>query len=396
MKIHDEKLDSGKIRLVSLVSFFMGFSQAFFIYIMSSYFKAASGIENVGGFYLAAYAVTLICILNLHKVIKRFGKSDVFYFSLFLKILTIVFLLLIPPSWIAILLVVFYIIFGNLEWVSLDIILESCSKDCMSGRIRGKFLTIMNAGILLGPLLSVLILGRYDFYGIFLLLLVFNVFIFFIAIFSFKNVNHRFEKKLAVKDIAKKVIARKDIRNIFYISFVLDFFYALMLIYVPIYLADLGFSWDKIGIIFTAMLVPFVILQYLVGILADKKMGEKELLISSILIMGLSTLAIYFISSGTVLIWSVILFLTRIGAALIEILRDSYFYKRIDGRDVDLIDFFRTSNSLAYISASVFSIVIIFFFSIKAVFILAGLVVISALYSTIKLADNKSEKEISQ
>lgn len=390
---HDEKFNPGKIRLISLISFFMGFLQAFFIYVMSTYFKQAAGTENVGVFYLVGYAVTLVCFLYLHKIIRKFGKSDVLYFALFCKIITITALLFSPFPWLSVALVIAYIIFGNLEWVSLDIILESYSKDSFSGRIRGKYLTIMNAGFLLAPFLSVHVLDNYDFYGVFFVLLMFNVFVFFVATLGIGRVNHSFRRNLTITEVVKKVLRRKDIRGILYVSFALEFFYSLMVIYTPIYLSNLGFSWKEIGIIFTAMLLPFVLLQYPVGVLADKKIGEKELLIFSISLMGLSAFSISLISSGTVLVWSIILFMTRIGASLIEILRDSYFYKRVDGHDVDIINIFRTARPVAYILASLASALLLVAFPMKYVFVLISAVVLLALYPAARLIDNKSEGE---
>lgn len=391
---HNERLDTKKIRLVSSISFLLGFSEALFVYIMSSYLKLSSGIENVGVFYMIAYSVTLIIFLNLHKIVKRFGKSDVLHFSLLGKIFIIIFLLFASSGWSAVALIILFIIFSSLEWVSLDAILESHSSDAMSGRIRGKFLTIINAGFLAGPFLSTWILGKYDYYGVFLLLLIFSFIMLAISVFGIKKTDHHFSVDLTVRDVLKKVAARKDIGRIFYISFILEFFYALMLIYTPIYLIDLGLSWSEVGIIFTLMLVPFVILQYPAGILADKKIGEKELLIFSIILMGLSVLTMYFIDGKNILIWSAVLFSTRIGAALIEILRDSYFYKRIDGYDVDIIDIFRATKPLAYIFTSVISAVFLLFFPLKIIFILTGVVALSALWPAFRLADNKCEKEI--
>ena len=153
-------------------------------------------------------------------------------------------------------------------------------------------------------------------------------------------------------------------------------------------------GWDKIGIIFTVMLLPFLFLQYPVGLLADKKTGEKELLAISILLMGASALAVYFVQSTEIVVWSLVLFSGRVGASLVEILGDSYFYKRIDGYDVDVIDFFRTALPLAYIIAAVLSVLVIHIFSINAVFILVGAVVLSAFFPALRLLDNKSEKDL--
>ncbi len=394
MKQHDEQLNANKIRLTAFVSFLMGFSQAVLIYVMSSYFQLATGTENVGIFYAVSYAIFLIILLNLHKLVRIFGKANVFYFSLLIKIIVVVCLIFSEPSMSAVLLLMLYIILGHIEWVALDIIIESFSTDKMSGRIRGLHLTILNAGFLFGPFVSTFILGKMGFHGVFVFSLIFNAFVLIFALISFRKVNHKFEQKLKVSAILKKVLQRKNILRIYYVSFVLDFFYALMIIYTPLYLRDLGYSWENIGLIFTAMLIPFVLVQYPMGILADKKTGEKEFLIFSLIIMAVSVTGIFFIGAGSLFIWAAILFATRIGAALVEVLRDSYFFKRIDGHDVDLINFFRTTVPAAYIIAAALSSFALLFLPVKSVFLLAGIVVASALYPAFKIQDNKSEAEV--
>jgi MFS family permease len=240
------------------------------------------------------------------------------------------------------------------------------------------------------------ILEKMGFYGVFMLTLILNCFILVFSLIAFRSVNHRFNQRLKVLDVVKKVIMKKNIMRIYYIAFVLDFFYAVMTIYAPIYLQGLGYSWERIGVIFTIMLIPFVMVQYPMGVLADKKTGEKEFIIFSLLVMAISTVSIYFIGTGTVFIWAIILFFTRIGAALLEILRDSYFFKKVDANDVDIIGFFRTSLPLAYIVATMLCALTLFFFSIGATFILAGAVAFSALYPAFRLIDNRSEKELSE
>ena len=392
--IHDERLNSSKVKLVAFISFMLGFSQALLAYVMSSYFKQSAGTDNVGIFYLLSYAIVLTILLNLHKLVKEFGKVFVFYLAFILKLTAITALILLPFSVWGIVSLILYIIAGVLVWVSLDAILESSSEDRSSGKIRGINLTIMNAGFILGPLISSKILEEIGFTGIFFVSLIIHSIVFSVGLISLKRTNYKFRSKLGVKDLIKKVIQRKNVMRIYYISFTLDFFYALMLIFTPLYLLDLGYSWHQLGVAFTIMLIPFVLIQYPMGILADKKTGEKEFLILAIFIMGISTLIFYRASSPDIVVWTLILLATRIGAALIEILRDSYFYKRIDGHDVDIIDFFRTSRPVAYIAAAILSSLTLFFFPMKAIFLLVSIVVFSALYPAFQLADNASEEEM--
>jgi MFS family permease len=164
-----------------------------------------------------------------------------------------------------------------------------------------------------------------------------------------------------------------------------------MIIYTPLYLLDLGFNWFQIGKIFTVMLIPFVLLQYPAGHLADEKYEEKDMMAVALLILGLSTLAIYFVNSRSLVIWSVVLFATRIGASLIEVLRDSYFYKRIDQRDVDITGFFRTVRPVAYIIGAFLASPIIAVFQLKLIFVLIGIVVFTGIPVSLSLAPSRTQ-----
>ena len=391
--VHNEKYSAGKINIVSVISFLMGFTQATVIYLMSSYFQRASGMENVGFFYLVAYIFVMVFLLNFHKITKNFGASNAFYFSLLFKIVIIAILMICPVSFWTIIPLILYLIFSGLEWASLDVILESFSKDSRSGRIRGKHLTLINAGFLFGPFLATRLIGWFDFYGVFLFIFLINSLILIISLPAFRKANRYFNGNVTIFVLGKKIWARKNILKIYYISFILEFFYAIMVVYTPIYLRDLGLSWNEIGNIFTVMLVPFVLVQYPMGLIADKKTGEKEAIMVSLAIMALSTMAVYFISGASAASWSAVLFATRVGAALLEVLRDSYFYKRIDCDDVDLIHFFRTAMPMGYIVAMVLSAASMLFFPLKFLFIILAVLIFSALVPAFFLLDNKCERE---
>ncbi|NCF74895.1 MAG: MFS transporter [Xanthomonadaceae bacterium] len=391
---HKEKLNIDNIKFTNLISFLMGFSSSLLAYILSLYFKVISGTDNVGIFFLISYLIILIIFLNLHKLAQKIGKSYLFYLTFVIKIIAITALFYLPLSILGIIFLMIYIIGDAMSWVCLDIILEFFSVDKMSGRIRGVYLTIGNAGFILAPFLSFQILDIFGFKGIFFASFVIQFLIFSISLMAFRGVDHTFKRKETTIQLLKRVFKRKNIMRIYYISFVLDFFYALMVIYTPLYFLQIGYSLSQIGLVFSIILIPFVLFQYPVGILADKKTGEKEFLIFSIFIMGVATLILYLFNYKDILFLTTILFVTRVGASIIEILRDSYFYKKIDGYDLDIIDFFRTSRPVGYIIATILSsFLLLLSFDIKLIFLLIAIVSLSGLYPAFKLVDNKSERE---
>lgn len=391
---HKEKLDKNKISLITFITFLMGFSNAILAYIMSSYFELASGITNVGIFFTVSFVVFLIVLLNLQKIFVIFGKNNVFHFALLGKLVIIALLAFGNPSYLGVSLLMIYIVLGGIEWAALDVILEGFSIDKLSGRIRGLYLTVLNLGFIFGPSLSVYILEKMDFHGVFIFSFIFNAFVFIFSLLGFRKEEERKTHGLGILSVIKRAYKRKDVMKIYAISFLLEFFYALMVIYTFIYLINLGYSKTEIGEIFTVMLIPFVVLQYPLGFLADKKTGEKEFLIVALAIMGLSTIGIYLMGVGNIFLWAGVLFLTRVGAAAIEILRDSYFFKRVDGQDIDLINFFRTAYPVGFILATLIFSVLMLFVSMKTIFLLSGIIILLGLYPAWNLEDNLSEKEI--
>lgn len=392
---HKEKINPSKLRLVGLIAFLFGFADAFLIYVVSSYFKEAFHTENVSAFYFIVFSVVLLALFHLHTAIRRLGKSLLLFLLLVSTIMTNAILILLEPSWITVLVLMIHMILANLIWVDLDIVLESFSEDRRSGRIRGFHLMIINTGWLLAPFISVTLLEWFGYQSIFFVGLLLYSVILIIALLSLRNVNHKFKEKITPRQILHKVRRKSDILRIYHISFAIEFFYAIMIVYAPLYLLKLGFDWRDIGIIFTVMLVPFVLIQYPLGLLADKRFGEKEMLILFLLIMGISTVFLPVISSRNVWVWAAAFFVTRVGAAGIDVLRDSYFYKRIGPGDVDIIAFFRTARPAANIFAALVVGLSLFFFSLQSVFFVIALVVASSLGSAFALVDNVSERETS-
>lgn len=393
-KKHKEKLNEKKVKIIGAISLLLGFAQSLLVYVESSYFKLSLGSDNVGLFYSIAYVIALVGLLNMHRIIKWIGKSIAFFLLFLVQILAIAMLMIVSPSLWGIVLMMTYIIASYLVLVVLDIILETYSEDKASGRIRGLHLTLINIGFLIGPMISTGVLEKYDYPGLFFATMVINMGIFLIALIGLRDGNKHFHGNLTVRDLVKKIFVNVDLMRIYWISFALEFFYALMIVYTPLYLLDLGFTWQQIGIMFTVMLIPFVLFGYAAGYLADRKFGEKEMIIGSLAIMLVSSATIFFITSPSLWLWAVILFSTRIGAAFIETLRDSYFYKRIDGEDMDLISFFRTARSFAYLFSTGISALFLVFFPVKSVFLLVAAVLFFSLYPAVRLVDSVALTEI--
>ncbi|KKR45873.1 MAG: Glucose/galactose transporter [Parcubacteria group bacterium GW2011_GWA2_40_14] len=163
-----------------------------------------------------------------------------------------------------------------------------------------------------------------------------------------------------------------------------------MVVYVPLYLEKyIGFSWTEIGIMFTIMLLPFVLFELPVGELEDRKYGEREFLTIGFVIMGLSTLFISFITLKSFWIWTTILFITRIGASFVEISTESYFFKHVNQEKPDVISFFRITRPLSFIVGPVIATIALQFMPFQYIFIVIGICMILGAHYSLALTDTK-------
>lgn len=381
-------------RILRTLSVLIGFSEALVIYIASSYFKEVSGRDEVGIFYVVTYILFLITLLNLHKVVRLIGKTRILHLAFSGQILVILGLIFIPLAPVKLLLMVLFLLFDQILLISLDILLESVTKDDATGRTRGAHLTILNIGFIFGPKISTLLLASFNFTVVFAVVLVFKVIALAIGYFRLGRINHCHMPRETVGKLVLKAMRNKDVRRIYYISYALESFYALMIMYSPIYLHSIGLSLAQIGTIFTIMLVPFLFFEYPIGWLADKELGEKEMIIFFLSWMALATAWVYTIDRPIVWMWALALFATRLGAAAMEILRDSYFYKKITEDDVDLIDFYRTARPVAYVVAAGLSVLVVEAYGVREIFLLASIFLLTALWPAWMLRDNLSEREV--
>jgi MFS family permease len=379
--------DKKSRHLISWVSLLLGFADAFWLYMSSSYLREASGSDSVGLFYGVVFLCVLGILLTLHTWVRWLGKTTLLGILLFLLTIATLTLSALPVSWIGMGILGVVIVSVSITWVVLDIILEDFSSDSRSGRIRGWHLTLMNLGILAGPFAASQVISRVGFWGIFLVSGLIYMVIFLWATLGLRSMNLRFKQKIVLLTLWHKVRRTPNILRIYGVSFALELFYVVMIIYMPLRLLDLGFHWDQIGYLFTMMLIPFVVLQYPLGIVADTRWGEKELLLASLVLLVGTMAAIAVSESHSFWFWAGMLFATRVGAATIEVLRDAYFYKQIDGEDGDLIAFFRTARPIANILTAIIAVALFVRFPLSSVFILSVLVFIVALWSTFSLHD---------
>lgn len=293
----------------------------------------------------------------------------------------------------ALLLICFVLYLGTVPIILfvLDIFLEAYSQDeAHTGNVRGTFLTIATVASLFSPLAAGFLIER----GGFPLLYAAGgvVLLPFVALMLTRF--RGFADPLYHVFSPRRVLAalRND-HNLIHIAasqFLMRFYFAVSVVYLPIYLtASLGFSWQQVGIILSFMLLPYVLIELPAGIAADRWWGEKELLGAGFVITSFATVATAFVGSPILWLWAALLFVTRIGTALMEIMTESYFFKHVQGADADTIGFFRMLRPFAYMVGPLMASLVLLAFPLSILWLLLGAATLYGVVHAVMLVDTK-------
>ncbi|OIO32488.1 MAG: hypothetical protein COZ49_01620 [Candidatus Yonathbacteria bacterium CG_4_10_14_3_um_filter_47_65] len=386
------KKNGRTFRAIYSLAFFLALTISFPAYINSTFLEQYISESMVGILYTIGSILTLVVLINMPRIVRRFHNYHV---TIALGILQILFLFTLAFSKNIYLLVIAfscYLAVMSALWFTIDLFLENYSQNKSTGEIRGAYLTITNIAWIVSPLAVGTILSDSNYWRIYTIAALCIIPVMFLAYFRLRSFRDPNYETIPFFSAIKQSWKNKNIFKIFSIEFLLRFFYSWMVIYMPLYLHNhVGFEWQEIGAIFTIMLLPFILFETPVGTLADKKWGEKEFLSIGIAIISISTVAIYFIDSTNFLVWTALLFVTRIGASIIEIMDESYFFKQIDGTDASLLEVFRNTHSLAYIISPIVAMIVLSLFGndYRYLFLALGLIMATGLFQSLTLKDTK-------
>jgi MFS family permease len=362
---------------LSISVLLLSFHFAFVYFINSTFLTKFVDEDGVGFLYTLGALLNIGLFLLMPRLLRSKGN---FKLLIYLTILEAVAMLGMAFSiWPILSMVLFIVHFAlpPLLIYCLDIFLENETSRTAVGSVRGVYLTLVNIPYVVTPFIVGLILTTPDYWKIYLISASFLV-PFIILIFSnFRKFKDPVYPVVEHREIVSSFYHNKNLFDIFLDNFLLQLFYGWMVIYMPIYLRDhLGFAWSEIGLMFSIMLLPFILFQIPVGRLEDTKHDEKQILIMGFCIMAGAVLLIPFINEPNFVLWTAILFVSRIGASMVEVSCESYFFKHITPDNATYISFFRMTRSLPLLISPAIVGISFYLFGFTYSFIVLGAIML--------------------
>lgn len=386
-KICKQKLSAR--HLIYFIAFLFTLHTTPAVYVTSSFIGQYLPEDKIGYIYSIASLLTILVFVVIRPILVRYGNYKTFIFTLATN-LVMLGVILIPDINSKIILgaIIINSIMHATAYFHLDIFISHYSNFKDTGVVRGAFLTAQNIAFVIGPLLAGAMLKGDDYWKIFLFGICLMIPTIYISLRYLKDFKDPEYKDPELLKTAIKVLRNKDVYNAISIQGLLRVFYSWMIIYTPIFLTmHIGFSISETATIIGIALVAFLFFTTPLGYISDKVMGEKELLILGFLIMALSTGLMSFVDTKSFWLWAGILFVTRIGASMVELMGEAYFFKKIDSTDISMVSFYRMVRPITYLIFPAIASGLLIFIDIKYLFLILGIFMLYGIKYSLAIKD---------
>ncbi|MBY0310332.1 MFS transporter [Patescibacteria group bacterium] len=377
--------------IIYLLSVVFTFHTLVTAYSSSTYLEQFVGKSGVGLLYAIASGLSVLLFLYLSPLLRRLGNTAL---SLMFMSTAVVSLVLLGLGIYPAIAFIVFITLNPLLYLSLDIYSENTigEDEGQTGSKRGLTLSLMAIASVFAPLAAGAITTQFGnnlalpyFLAAFI-----GGFFMVIILLAFRGFKDPEYPVLSPLSVIRSFRTYRNIRGVISAHFLLQFFFSWIVIYFPLYLAtELNVSWSTLGIIIAAGLMAYVLCEYPIGILADRYWGEKEMMAAGFLILALSSASIGFMAAVGTIGWMVVMFVSRVGASLVEVTTESYFFKQVKSGDASLISLFRITRPLANLAGAVAGSVTLLFFPYPLMFILLGVLMIPGIILAAYIVDTK-------
>lgn len=379
---------------IYIITFLLTFHSLVVAFINSSFLEQYIDAAEVGTIYMVGSALSILVFLFASRFLKAIGNFKLTLGLLFLNFVAVLGMAYADSLHYAIPLFLIHLVAVPLIIFNIDVFLEEHigTNELNTGSRRG--LLLATAGIIgaISPLTSTLFINEStnDFTGAYILSAATLIPIVILLLFFFSDFKDPKYNEIKLFSALRSFWQRKNIRNVFSCHFILQIFFVMMVVYSPIYLTQhIGLTWVEFGIVMFFAQLAYVIFEYPVGYIADRYIGEKEMMGLGFLVLALSTSWMAFVTTPSVVVWSIILFTTRVGASLVEVTTETYFFKQTKGSDAQIISFFRIMRPFAYVMGALLASFTLLYVPFNLLFVVTAALMIPALFLTLDIKDTK-------
>lgn len=390
-----------KLFHLNIYAFILCIHIAFIVYTGSTFLSGIFGTEYIWVIYSLGAFLTLLLNFSITPILRNIRIEKINNFALIVAGANLLLLSTTVAPFAILLSYILYIAVSEYLLMLSSVMIEDLSKNTITGSIRGRFITMQSLAYVVAPFFTSFTI---TYFGLSSIFLVSGLFILASLIYF----------KVYIKNVPEIKIPERNFRNSFgkiwrnydirvsVLSFVaLNFFYLAAVVYMPFKMEGLGIPLTTyLSVLLPVALLPFLFMPTILGHIEDIMKDEKQFLLLGIFGLAISLGLFSLVTSTSLIVWAVILFISRIFASMTETSVNSYFFKKIGASDTATISVFQSSASFAYLVFSPLLSLVLIYGNLPSVFLTVSfflcfmLILVSKIHNTDNYEKHKAWSEI--
>lgn len=358
----------GTFYLIASVGFAM-VSTIWAIYLESFVHNASS----VGFLTTLFIGVGILSYFLLIPVIEKRSKSRLLFAAFLIFLVSYLIFSIYSNFYLVVFLGIVLAIAVSLRVTVFGIIVRDKTKTKEVSKNEGLIYTLLNLAWLIGPLIAGYLAQKYGFKPVFLIAAI-TIFLSMLLFKFFKIKDHRNTKRTDhnIFKISIDFFKNKNRVKAYLVSGAVNFWWALIYIYIPIRIVELGLGNFIVGVFLAGVIVPLVLFEYYFGKLVGKK-GFKKIFFLGFLILGFLSLLCFFL--GNIYFILAALVLASIGISMLEPTTEAYFFDIIKKEQRDkYYGPYNTAIDIGYLFGALSPALILLIFPFKAIFVFFAII----------------------
>lgn len=375
------------LRTLFLASILFSLHAALLAYVHSSMLSAYVSEETIGICFSASSVLSLVLLFIAPKLEKKFGPYKILVHTLIVS-LVFLFAIAFTKNTYSIVFFVCYFALNTTVWYNFNLLVEHFATSKTMGGLRGMYLTTTNLAWVGAPSIAGVLITRGGIQAPYIFAMI-PILLSVLLLLRYKKLLGNRERPHKSHDIleAFRILYKKvALRKILVLTWILQIFFSIMALFMAPYLRSLGLNWSHIGLVFSIMLIPFVLFELPVGRYLDRSHNEKGVLVFGFALMALAVVYLLVPLYTSWVYFAIVLFVSRIGASIVEVTTDSYFFRHINEHDVGLAGLYQSTIPLGYLVGPFFGGLLLAFggFHLLFTFLTAGLLLTAIYASSVK------------
>jgi len=330
--------------------------------------------------------IGILAYFLLIPVIEKRDKSKLLVAAFLIFLISYFLFSIYSNFYLVVFLGIILAIATSLRVTVFGIIVRDKTKTKEVSKNEGFIYTLLNLAFLIGPLIAGYLAQKFGFKFVFLIVAI----ILFFSILLFKLFKIKDSSKVKRIDhnifkVSLEFFRDKNRLKTYCISGAVNFWLALIYIYMPIRIIELGLGNFTVGLFLAGVMAPLILFEYHFGKLGGKK-GFKKLFFLGFLILGVLSLLCF--SFKNIYFILAILVLASVGISMVESTTEAYFFDTIKKNQRErYYGLYNTAIDVGHITGTLFPALILLIFPFRTIFLFFAAIMLFLSFSSLKMRE---------